>query len=166
MFRVKYLRPLARDRAKPWAKQGFCTHNLKNCRNGLLSSVPAYGRSLFLARNFPPKELFLARCAKSATFRPKPPRRICLGGTFPPHFRASQPHNICFEFGPWRHPVKFQPQVKNAPEDIILLFRHCTDSATTKPSQQSHLHYCLRRKNSSTSPFSVLLNMSSASSDG
>ena len=49
------------------------------------------GYLCFQPKTFHPKNLILAQCAKIITFRPRPPRPICLGGTFPPHIVASPP---------------------------------------------------------------------------
>ena len=49
------------------------------------------GYLCFQPKTFRPKNFILAQCPKYITFRARPPRLICLGGTFPPHIDESPP---------------------------------------------------------------------------
>ncbi len=85
------LRPFKADWAGSWAKCIFCTHNLKNSWNGLFWSCLCMGDWHVLPKTFHPNDFIFTLRAKPITFRPRPPRRICLGGTFVPHFHSSPP---------------------------------------------------------------------------
>ena len=52
--------------------------------------MPLSGPLCILAQIFPPGQIFLLPLCKMHSFPPE--NQICLGGTFPPHFDAPQPH--------------------------------------------------------------------------
>ena len=70
--------------------------------------MPSSGPLWILAQKFPPGLIFLHPVRKKHSF---PPEQIWLGGTFPLHFNASQPHIffmcVCVIHRSWLHTLSF-----------------------------------------------------------